>query len=225
MTFSLVGRCAETGAVGIAIATSSIAVGARCPFVRAGVGAVASQNVTDPRLGPLVLDALEAGADAATAVAEIVGRTPHAAYRQVLCVDRAGRTAIHSGTEALGTVGETQGEGCAAAGNLLASPEVPAAMVRAFEATAGRALSARLLGALEAALEAGGEAGEVHSAALLVATDQAWPYVDLRCDWADADPVGAVARLWEAYAGQADDYVTRALDPGAAPSYGVPGDP
>lgn len=225
MTFSLVGRCAETGAVGVAIATSSIAVGARCPFVRAGVGAVSSQNVTDPRLGPLVLDAVEAGAEPAAAVKEIAERTPHAAYRQLLCVDRNGRTGIFSGEKSLGTVGEMQGRDCAAAGNLLASPDVPAAMVRAFEATAGRALAERLLGALEAALEAGGEAGDVHSAALLVATDQAWPYVDLRCDWADADPIGVLASLWQAYAEEADAYVTRALDPGAAPAYGVPGDP
>ena len=72
MTFSIAGRCARTGGFGVAIATSSIAVGARCPHARAGVGAVATQNVTDPALGPLLLDFLRAGLTAAEAVAKAV---------------------------------------------------------------------------------------------------------------------------------------------------------
>ena len=95
-------------------------------------------------------------------------------------------------------------------------------MVRSFESNGAMALPVRLATALAAGLAAGGEVGEVKSAALLVVAEQSWPYVDLRVDWHD-DPVAELARLWEIYAPQADDYVTRALDPDAAPSYGVPG--
>ena len=79
--------------------------------------------------------------------------------------------------------------------------------------------------ALQAALDAGGEAGPVHSAALIVVTDAAYPYANLRVDWHESDPVGALGELWRAYAPQADAYMMRARDPEFAPSYNVPGDP
>ena len=102
MTFSLVARCAETGMFGVAISSSSPAVAARCSYARAGVGAVASQNVTDPTLGPLGLDLMEQGMSAADAIAEIQKRGKFIEYRQVLAVDKAGQTAIHSGPNSLG---------------------------------------------------------------------------------------------------------------------------
>ncbi|MCR7974713.1 DUF1028 domain-containing protein, partial [Pseudomonas aeruginosa] len=108
-------------------------------------------------------------------------------------------------------------------GNLLAAPEVIEAMVDAFENAEGL-LAERLLAAMRAALAAGGEAGPVHSAALSVVGDLLWPVVDLRVDWAEHDPIGQLERLWLAYKPQMQDYVTRALDPTRAPSYGVPGD-
>ena len=95
--------------------------------------------------------------------------------------------------------------------------------VTAFENAHGL-LPDRLLAAMHAAMAAGGEAGPVHSAALKVAGDLTWPLVDLRVDWADDDPIGQLDGLWQAYRPQMQDYVTRALDPTAAPSYGVPGD-
>jgi uncharacterized Ntn-hydrolase superfamily protein len=223
MTFSLVARCAETGQFGMAISSSSPAVAARCAHARAGVGAVASQNVTDPRLGPRALGLMAAGAGAAEAIATLARTIPHAAYRQLLAVDAEGGTAIHSGPKALGTWAEAQGWMCASGGNLLADPGVPAAMVAAFEAAAG-GLADRLLVALRAGLAAGGEAGPVHSAGLLVVHDQDWPFVDLRCDWTEACPIAALEVAWAVYAPQAEAYVTRALDPTEAPSYGVPGD-
>ena len=87
MTFSLVARCAETGMFGVAISSSSPAVAARCSYARAGVGAVASQNVTDPTLGPLALDLMEEGLSAADAIAEVQKRGRFIEYRQVLAVD------------------------------------------------------------------------------------------------------------------------------------------
>jgi uncharacterized Ntn-hydrolase superfamily protein len=89
---------------------------------------------------------------------------------------------------------------------------------------AGLHFAARLLRALRAGVEAGGEAGPIHSAGLLVVRDVSWPIVDLRVDWADDDPVAELAALWERYEPQVEDYVRRALDPAAAPSFGVPGD-
>ena len=107
---------------------------------------------------------------------------------------------------------------------MLASDGIPAAMVAAFEAAEG-ALGDRLIEAMTAGLATGGVAGPVHSAGLLVVDEQSWPYADLRVDWLDgACPIAALAELWALYRPQADDYVTRALNPGAAPSYGVPGD-
>jgi uncharacterized Ntn-hydrolase superfamily protein len=224
MTFSLVGRCAGTGMLGVVVSSSSPAVAARCAHVRAGVGAAASQNVTNPQLGPRLLDLLEAGARAGEAIETVVASEPYAAHRQLAVVDAAGRTAAFSGERTLGTYATREGPGCVAAGNLLRGVAVVEAMVRAFEASAGEHLGTRLVGALAAGLNAGGEEGPVRSAGLLVAREVAWPVADLRVDWHD-DPIGELARLWELWAPQLDDYVTRALDPSSAPAFGVPGDP
>ena len=224
MTFSIVARCAASGQFGVAISSSSPAVAARCAYARAGVGAVATQNVTNPALGPLVLDHVAGGARAALAVAAARDADRFPDYRQLLAVDSAGSTAVHSGAKALGVWASAEGRHCAAGGNLLANDRVPSAMVTAFEAAAGT-LGDRLLAALQAGVAAGGEAGPVHSAGLLVVDRESWPYAELRIDWRDDDcPIAALARAWAVYRPQADDYVARALNPTAAPSYGVPGD-
>jgi uncharacterized Ntn-hydrolase superfamily protein len=222
MTFSLVGRCARTGQFGMVISSSSPAVAARCAHVRAGVGAVASQNVTDPALGPLVLDALASGLDAGAALQRVTTGRDFIDWRQLLVVDRQGHVAIHSGRQVLGIWAEAKGRDCAAGGNLLANDGVPAAMVAAFEGATGH-LGERLMQALEAGLAAGGEAGPVHSAGLKVADRLDWPLIDLRIDWSDA-PIADLRAAWQVYAPQMAAYVQRALDPRAAPSYGVPGD-
>lgn len=223
MTFSLVARCAETGMFGVAISSSSPAVAARCSYARAGVGAVASQNITDPTLGPLALDLMQAGATAAQAIARIRADSAFIDYRQVLVIDAAGGTAIHSGPNALGIWAEAQGRDVASGGNLLANPGVPQAIVAGFEGSTGH-LGDRLIAAMRAGVAAGGEAGPVHSAGLRLVDKVSWPVADLRCDWTDDCPIEALAGLWDIYKPQLDAYVQRALDPRAAPSYGVPGD-
>lgn len=223
MTFSIVGRCAETGQLGIAISSSSIAVGARCPRLRSGVGAVSSQNITLPALGPQVLDGLGEGLAPAQALDRALTRNGYSQYRQVAVVDAQGRTALFSGNHALGINNAVAGEQCVAAGNLLANSAVIERMVEAFESSEG-CLAARLLSALQAGQDAGGEAGAVHSAALSVVGELVWPIVDLRVDWAEANPIGELQKLWSAYEPQLQDYLTRALNPTLAPSYGVPGD-
>ncbi len=224
MTFSIVGHCQRSGAFGVAITTSSICVGARCSHARAGVGAVATQNITDPALGPRVLDQLAAGNDAPTALEAALAGRDHLAYRQLVVVDRHGQSACHTGTQILGNHAETAGAHCFAAGNLLSNPGVTAAMVGAFEQHQAQPLPERLLRSLEAGLDAGGEQGAVHSAALLVVEQQPFPLVDLRVDWSDNAPLADLRRLWQAYQPQQQDYLMRALNPAAAPSYGVPGD-
>ncbi|MCR9125352.1 MAG: DUF1028 domain-containing protein [Rhodobacteraceae bacterium] len=222
MTFSVVARCAETGMFGVAISSSSPAVAARCAFARAGVGAVASQNITDPALGPATLDAMQAGEGAQAAIARVRDTAPFMDYRQLLAIDVQGGTAIHSGRHALGIWSDAAGRDAIAAGNLLASDRVPQAMVDAFETAPGH-LGDRLMVALQAGLAAGGEAGPVHSAGMLVCDAASWPVVDLRCDWTTACPIETLAQAWQVYRPQMAAYVQRALDPRAAPSYGVPG--
>ncbi|RYF58249.1 MAG: DUF1028 domain-containing protein [Comamonadaceae bacterium] len=223
MTFSIIGRCAQTGQLGIAISSSSIAVGARCPWLRAGVGAVATQNVTLPALGPEILDILDIRAvEPSDALAQALSASEWSEYRQVTVIDARGRTAFFSGNQTLGTYHAVAGDQCVAAGNMLAGQPVIDAMVQAFETASGH-LADRLLAGMAAGLAAGGEAGPVHSAALKVVGEVIWPIIDLRVDWAEEDPIGQLDGLWRAYQPQMQDYLTRALNPTAAPSYGVPG--
>jgi uncharacterized Ntn-hydrolase superfamily protein len=215
VTFSLVGRCARTGMFGAVVTTSSIAVGSRCPFARAGVGAALTQHRTDPRLGPLALDLLARGFTAQEAVDGIVAATPHREWRQLAVIDRDGRTAAFSGARVKPERGEAHGRDCVALGNIVRSAEVPVAMVRAFEAEPSAPLANRLVAALRAGDEAGGEFKPLVSAALLVVDRQSFPYVDLRVDQ-DGSPIATLARLWQEYAPMADPYVARAVDPDAA---------
>lgn len=223
MTFSIVARCAGTGMFGIAVSSSSPAVAARCAYARAGVGAVASQNVTDPTLGPRALDLMAQGASSAEAVAILKRTGGHMEYRQLLAVDRDGTSAIHSGPKALGIWAEARDRDVACGGNLLADADVPRAMVEAFLSSTGH-LGDRLIATMRAALEAGGEAGPVHSAGMKLVREVSWPVADLRCDWTEDCPIEQLAAAWEVYKPQLDAYVTRALNPDDAPSYGVPGD-
>lgn len=223
MTFSLVARCAETGMFGVAISSSSPAVAARCSYARAGVGAVASQNVTDPSLGPLALDLMAGGMSAQDAVAEVKRRGRFIEYRQVLAVDRNGLTAIHSGPNSLGIWTQAQAKNVASGGNMLANDGVPQAIVDGYLSARGH-IGDRLIAAMRAGKAAGGEAGPVHSAGLKIVDKVSWPVADLRCDWTDDCPIEAIAGLWVLYKPQLDAYIQRALDPREAPSYGVPGD-
>jgi uncharacterized Ntn-hydrolase superfamily protein len=222
VTFSMVARDAASGAFGAVICSSSPAVAARCVHLADGAGAVLSQNVTDPRLGPKLIYLLNAGVDAATAVATVVANEPFIQFRQLIALDTEGRTAIHSGSYALGVFGEYAADGAAAAGNLLATPDVPKRLVEAWLAAAGP-VETRLLAALAAGIDEGGEAGPVHSAGLSVINGSGWRVTDLRVDWSD-DPLADLTALLDVWLPQRDDYLTRALNPTAAPSYGVLGD-
>ena len=212
MTFSLVGRCSRTGAVGAVIASASMAVAARCVAARAGVGVVCSQSTTDPLLREALLDAMAGGLTAGDALAAAVGSAADIAYRQLVVADAAGGSASYSGDLTLGEATDVRATGAAAGGNLLADPGVPAAMLAAFGERPGDSLGDRLIAALGAGLAAGGEVSPVRSAGLVIADSVPWPVTDLRVDWHD-DPVAQLAGLWQLWQPQAESYVQRALHP------------
>lgn len=222
MTFSIVGRDPRTGALGIAVTSSSPCVGARCIHLRDGVGAVTSQNVTDPTLGPKILDLLESGLGAQEALDRALEGYRTASYRQLAVVDATGAIAHFSGEGTLGTHRVVAGEQVVAAGNLLSSPEVPQHMVDAFTAAQGE-LEERLLAGLQAGEDAGGEMGDIRSCGLAVVHDAGWRVTDVRVDEAD-QPISRMADILDLWMTERDAYVTRGLHPDLAPSYGVPGD-
>jgi uncharacterized Ntn-hydrolase superfamily protein len=223
MTLSIAGRCGETGQFGVAISSSSPAVAARCAWARGGIGAACTQNITDPRLGTVLLDRMGEGSSAIAAMAAVTEEEPLIAWRQLTAVDRNGVVAAWSGAHTLGIYATAEGPNCVAAGNLLADSNVPQKMVAAFADRRDTDLGGRLVAALAAGLRAGGEAGPVHSAGLIIVSDVPWPVTDLRVDWSD-DPIAELTALWRLWQPQAEAYRLRALNPSAAPNYGVPGD-
>jgi uncharacterized Ntn-hydrolase superfamily protein len=171
----------------------------------------------------VLLDSIANGDSASEAMAAIIHTEPLIAWRQLTAIDQNGSTATWSGEHTLGVHATAEGSDCVAAGNLLADSNVPIAMVGAFVDLSEEDLGDRLVAALAEGLRAGGEAGPVHSAGLLIVSDVSWPVTDLRVDWSD-DPASELNALWRLWRLQADAYLVRALDPAAAPSYGVAGD-
>jgi uncharacterized Ntn-hydrolase superfamily protein len=224
MTFSISARCARTGMVGVSVSSSSPCVAARCAHARAGVGVVATQNITDPMLGPRGLDLMASGLSAPEALAKLRATSNHIEYRQLALVDNRGRTASFSGSNTLGLHRTVERPDAVAAGNLLSNAQVPEAMLDAFFANERQHLGVRLIAAMRAAVAAGGEEGPVHSIGMLVYRDVGWPIADLRIDWHETDPSGELGKLWDLWEPQMEAYVTRGLNPSAAPTYGVPGD-
>lgn len=224
MTFSISGFCKKTGMVGVAITTSSIAVASRCPWVRSGVGAATTQNITDPSLGNLMLDYLEQGLDTQQSINEVTKDRKFIEYRQLALIDNKGNSASFTGSKTLGTNTVIKGEDCIAAGNLLNSNKTVEEMNKKFSNLSDLHLGERLLLSLQAGVDAGGEEGPVHSAGLKIAFEHSWPLVDLRIDWAEDKPILQLISLWRSYETQMTDYNARAINPSEAPSYGVPGD-
>jgi uncharacterized Ntn-hydrolase superfamily protein len=221
VTFSIAATDGK-GRFGIAVSSSSPAVAARCAHLRDGVGAVSSQNITDPRLGGRILDRMQDGLSAQEALDAVVRDAPAADYRQLVVLDASGGSAVFSGSHTLGLSGEGQARNSVAAGNMLASPAVAQALCDGFDAATGE-LEERLLAALKAAEAAGGEAGPVMSAGISVVSGHGWRDTDLRVDWHD-DPIAELHRLLDVWLPQRQDYVIRGLDPASSVGYGVPGD-
>ena len=216
MTYSLLGRCARTGQFAAAVTTSSIAVGARVPHVASGIGGVLTQHRTDPRLGPRGLDLLRGGCSAEETLAALVASTPDHGWRQLAVMDAHGRTAHFHGAAVKPALNAVHVPDCVALGNILANDRVPAAMAAAFSASADQPLAERMVRAMEAGEAAGGEGKPVVSAALLVMEREVFPLVDLRVDLAP-DAITALRSLWNIYSPSVQEFLTRAIDPDAAP--------
>ena len=223
MTLSIAAWDETSGQLGAIISSSSISVSSRCLHWRPAVGIALSQNITDPRLGPRMLALLDDGLEVNAAIDAVVASTPYIQYRQLGLINTKGQTGLFTGNAVLGCFASAEGRHCVAAGNLLANESVPAAMVEGFEQSSG-SFGSRLLAALVAGVDAGGEAGPLHSAGMLIGGEPSWPTAELRIDW-DEDPIGKMLTGWEVYEPQVNDYITRAYNPEEAPSYGVPGDP
>lgn len=223
-TFSAAGRCSRTGAIGAVVTSSSPAVGARCLHIAPDTGVVLTQNVTDPRLADIGLACLKNGYHPDDAMRAMTAATPYAGYRQLAVLDARGNTSVYSGEKSLGIYNHFRAPNIACIGNLLSDASIPEAMAQHFMENGHLPLAERLLSTIATGFEMGGEMDDERSIALKVYRQGvSFAYVDLRVDDSD-DPLGDMTKLWEVYGPQADAYVTRALHPDQAPSFGVRGD-
>ena len=216
MTYSIAAKCPRTGMFGVAVTTSSIGVGARCAYARAGVGAVLTQHRTDPRLGPQGLELLGQGLPAKDVIERLTRGVPGIGWRQLAVIDNDGRTAAYHGDKITSVHSGDEGPGCIAIGNILRTTGVTRAMVDAFGADPQLHLAERLVRSMEAGYAAGGEPKQVKSAALLVVERESFPLVDLRVDF-DPQPLVQLRWLWEIYEPSVKLYVDLAVNPDSVP--------
>lgn len=200
-TFSLVARCSRTNEVGVCVATAIPAVGSVVPYAEAGVGAIATQALTNVIYGTRGLELLRSGLSPQEALEIILREDSERESRQVIMIDVHGRTAAFTGKANVDWKGHLIGEDYVVAGNMLVSAQVIQAMAEAFE-TSGGELEERLLNALEAGQKAGGDKRGKRSAAVLVMKRPEYrgirPFIDLRVEY-DEDPVKELRRIFEAY--------------------------
>jgi len=194
-TFSIVAQCPRTGMVGVAVCTAVPAVGALCPFVQSGVGAIATQSFVNPYLGIDGLTLLEKGLSAEATVVQLLASDPGRELRQLSIVDRTGQAAAFTGASCLAWCGHHVGDGYAVAANMMVDDTTVSAMAQAFEDTESATLPERLLKALEAGDATGGDYRGRQSAALLVSHTEAYPHRSLRVD-EHRTPVAELRRIF-----------------------------
>ncbi len=222
MTFTIVGRCRRTGRLGVGIATYSLAVGSYCPHVRHDVAALSNQAFVNPPLGSIAMDLLENGMAPEDVLDDLETHDPLLRYRQIGIVGRFGAAACRSGDDCRPWVGHEIGDGYVAMGNALAGPHVVEAIAAAFRKNEGEDLDERLMRAIEAGRDAGGQAtadGEhmaERSAALHVAQPDMAATIDLRVDVHDT-AVEELRRAFDAYKPYVAHYLWRSLDPATLP--------
>ncbi|MEJ0069906.1 MAG: DUF1028 domain-containing protein [Pseudomonadota bacterium] len=200
MTWSIIARDSSSKAFGIAVATRFFAVGSLCPHAMSEVGALCTQALVNPTYGPHGLRLLADGVPAGEVVRRLTAADAGAAHRQLHVMDRAGRSAVHTGSACVDWCGATHAEDYSIAGNMLAGPTVLEATAAAYTAGAGRSFADRLIGALEAGEAAGGDKRGKQSAALLIYSTEDYPDLDLRVD-DHADPLAELRRLYDVSAG------------------------
>ncbi|MBM3491946.1 MAG: DUF1028 domain-containing protein [Alphaproteobacteria bacterium] len=222
MTFTVIGRCPRSGRLGIGLATYSLAVGGYCPAIHAGLGAVSSQAFVNPRLAPLALSLLALGHAAHRVMATLMAEDPYIAYRQIGLVDAGGAVEAHTGERTRPWAGHLTGDGFLVMGNVLAGPPVLEAMAKAFAGNAGGELDQRLLAALAAGRDAGGQqaADGSHlperSASLHVHHGEPVAELDLRVDAHDA-AVDELQRVHAVYRPYLPYYALRSKRPDQTP--------
>lgn len=189
-TFTMIGRCARDGQLGVCLTSSPLSVGARCPFIKANVAAVSTQAYSDPGLGPLALNLLELGYAPEKVLDELRASDEWAEYRQNGIVDRNGRAACFTGKQNLDWKGHIIGENYVAMGNYLTSDKVVDAMAKAFVDSTAEIIEERLMRAIEAGREAGGERGGQLSSALIVFGRETYARTDLRVDLCPPESAG-----------------------------------
>lgn len=223
MTWSIVARDAATGAFGVAVASKVLAVGALCPWARAGAGALSTQSYTNPLYGADILAALEAGAGIEAAILAGIAADEGRDWRQAHGVDRAGRSFAYTGASCVELAGHATGDGVSVAGNMLAGPDVVPATLAAWQGGWAQPFARRLLNALIAGDAAGGDKRGKQSAALRVVVDQPYPWLDLRIDNA-AEPVRELAGLLDLFDNERAPYYASAPTRQAPAGYYLPDD-
>ena len=194
MTFSIVARCPRTGALGVATSSKALSAGGAVPHCRAGVGAIASQAFSNPYLGIDGLAMLEQGLPAERAIERAIESDAGRELRQLAIVDSEGRVAAYTGERCIDWAGHHPGGGYVCLGNILTSEDVVKEMATAFERSIEENLPERLMRALEAGQDAGGDRRGRQSAGIHVVQTEEYPYCDLRVD-DHPDPVPELRRV------------------------------
>lgn len=187
-TFSIVARDSTTGEVGVAVQSHWFSVGSIVSWAEAGVGAIATQSFVNASFGPKGLAMLKAGLTAQEAADKLIRDDAGRDFRQLAIVDAKGNVAVYTGAKCVAEAGHVKGKGYSVQANMMLTDQVPRAMSRAYEASAGMPLAERMMAALEAAQGVGGDARGQQSAAMLVvrqtASNEPWKdkTVDLRVE-------------------------------------------
>ena len=209
MTWSILAHDPASGALAVAVTTCALAVGASCPFLRAGVGAVSTQSITNRYLGPAALDAMGRGLPPALALDSALAGDEGRGLRQVHAIDSRGRVAARTGANCVEWCGSLAGDGWSLAGNMLSGPDVLLATRDAFLAHPGQPLPERMLLALQAGEDAGGDRRGRQSAAIRLVTTEDFPDMDLRVD-DHPEPLRELARLLALWRREREPILARA---------------
>jgi uncharacterized Ntn-hydrolase superfamily protein len=182
MTWSIVARDRETGALGVAAASRFFAVGARVPFIASRAGAIATQALVNPYYGIDGLRLLRDGHDPVEIIKALTRQDPGSAHRQMHLVDFSGKVAAHTGRGCLEWSGHLCGDGISVAGNMLVGRRVLSETLRTYHLESGSPFPRRLIAAMQAGEAAGGDRRGKQSACLTIFEADEWSSLDLRVD-------------------------------------------
>lgn len=195
MTYSILARDPQTGHFGIAVASRFFAVGAIVPHIQPGVGAIATQAFVNPLYGTEGLKLMGDGMGAQAVAQALLSRDEGLTQRQFHMIDASGQNIAHTGSACIDWAGHRVDNNVSVAGNMLAGPDVVSKTLEAYLSAENLPMVDRLLLAMQAGEDAGGDKRGKQSAALIVYRDQDYPYLDIRAD-DHADPLSELRRLY-----------------------------